>query len=98
MEGLLLRYGISARIIPAESREAGLWAVPFILEEKRVPRVGANKIQEVTLNLTLLGPYLAKLSRAGFKALEIRLEVMVEPRLDQKVPIQILQGILPLKP
>lgn len=80
-EGILLRYSMTARVMPvASDKPEGTWAVPFMVDEKRVPKVGPNKTQDVFLTTSpALELYFAKLSRAGWWADRVKLQVMIEP-------------------
>lgn len=80
-EGILLRYSMTGRLalIAGETLE-GAWGVPFTADEKRVPKVGPNKTQEVYLATSpALELYLAKLARAGWWSDRVKLQVMIEP-------------------
>ena len=94
VEGILLRYCFSARLVPREGRSAGVWAVPFMIDEKRVPKLGAAKAQDVTLVPSLLASYLERLARTGFIPDRLRLQVMLEPRAGESTPLQNLESDL----
>lgn len=87
VEGILLRYAVSARLISLNAAGGeGSWAVPFLVEERRVPKIGPNKILEVPLMTSpQLEQYLRRVSRQGFRADRLRLQSMVEPHPDQDV-------------
>lgn len=80
-EGILLRYSMTGRVSPAAGEAvSGEWAVPFMVDEKRVPKVGPNKTQDVYLTTSpALNLYLARIARAGWWPDRVRLQVMVEP-------------------
>ena len=80
-EGILLRYSMTARIQPASGdKPEGVWAIPFMVDEKRVPKVGPNNLLEVFLTTSpSLELYLNKLSRAGWWPDRVKIQVMVEP-------------------
>lgn len=80
-EGILVRYSMTARIMPAEGgKTEGSWAIPFVVDEKRVPKVGPNKTQDVYLTTSpALELYFNKLSRAGWWPDRVKLQVMIEP-------------------
>ncbi len=80
-EGVLLRYSMIGRLLPlAGEAPEGAWGVPFLVDEKRVPKVGPNKTLDVFLTTSpALELYLAKLSRAGWWADRVKLQVMIEP-------------------
>lgn len=98
VEGILLRYSVSARLAPKEKSSEAVWAVPFMLEERRVPKVGPNKVQEIPLDPHMLAAHLLKVDRAGYTAEEIKLQVMLVPRIGETSPLQILESSLRLKP
>ncbi len=80
-EGILLRYSMTGRLRPAGAgAPEGAWGVPFMVGEKRVPKVGANKIQDVYLTTSpALELYLNKLARAGWWPDILKLQAMIEP-------------------
>ncbi|MFA6315802.1 MAG: hypothetical protein WC943_00125 [Elusimicrobiota bacterium] len=98
-EGILLRYSVAARLspasAPAEAGEKTAWAVPFIVEEKRVPRIGAQQTIEASLDpTTILRLYAARVRRAGYRILGLRLQVMVEPHRGEQRDIQTLESVV----
>ena len=80
-EGILLRYSMTARIQPVTGgKPEGVWAIPFMVDERRVPQVGPNKTLDVFLTTSpALELYFIKLSRAGWWLDQVKLQVMVEP-------------------
>lgn len=88
-EGVLLRYTVAARLVPDRNAPAEAeWALPFLVDERRVPKVGPNQIQEVSLSLSpLLDNYLKRLARQKFRANALKLSVMIEPGNGQGVKI-----------
>ncbi|MBI5622499.1 MAG: hypothetical protein HY924_01835 [Elusimicrobia bacterium] len=96
-EGVLLRYALSARLAAvgadAEAVARAPWVVPFVVEEKRVPRIGPHQTIEASLDpTTLLRLYAARMRKAGYRILELRLQVMVEPHRGVKEEIQTLES------
>ena len=97
IEGVLLRYSITARLASDNGNGKSAWAIPFMIEQKRVPRVGANERKVIILDPTaLLRLYMKKVNRWGMKPDRLKIEVMVEPRPGEKAPIRILESILPV--
>jgi len=79
-EGLLIRYSMTARVAPSTGAE-GVWAVPFVVEERRVPKVGANQMIEVPLETgAALELYTRRVARAGWWPDRVKIQVMIEPR------------------
>jgi hypothetical protein len=97
-DGLLLRYSLTARLAPAEgSPPDGSWAVPFIVDEKRVPKIGAGKMVEVPLDASpALDLYLHRLSRSGWWPDRIRIQVMLEPHAGIK-SLQVVEDVLEVR-
>ncbi len=95
-EGLLLKYVVSAKIARLDENDAeASWSLPFTIEQKRVPRIGANEYLETALDPTALTEvYLKKVYREGYWPRELKLQVMLEPRRDVKGPLQILEKTL----
>jgi hypothetical protein len=80
-EAILLRYSLSARLAPSQGGAEGVWTLPFVLQERRVPKVQGNELQvPITLNRALFDAYFKRMLRAGFWPDSLRMQVMVEPR------------------
>lgn len=81
-EGLLIRYSMTARVSPiAGAPAAGAWAIPFVVDEKRVPVVAPDSMIDVVLETgTALRLYVRRLARAGWWPDQVKLQVMLEPR------------------
>lgn len=94
-EGILIRYGMTGRLKPAAGEAAdGSWGVPFSVDERRVPKVGPNKIQDVFLTLSPgLDLYLNKLARAGWWPDRVKLEAMIEPH-QGATAVQSVESVL----
>ena len=94
-EGLLLRYSLTARVLPGVGgAAAGSWAVPFIVDEKRVPKVGAEKTIDVPLDSgAALDLYLRRVARAGWRTDGLKIQVMLEPHLGSRT-LQIVEDVL----
>lgn len=94
-EGVLIRYSMTGRLktVGGEAPE-GSWGVPFAVDEKRVPKVGANKIQDVFLTTSpALELYLNKLGRAGWWADRLKIQAMIEPH-QGAAAVQSLESVL----
>ncbi|MDP3542857.1 MAG: hypothetical protein Q8T11_10380 [Elusimicrobiota bacterium] len=94
-EGILIRYSMTGRVKPAAGEAAeGSWGVPFAVDEKRVPKVGANKILDVFLTTSPgLELYLNKLGRYGWWADRVKIQAMIEPH-QGAASIQSLEAVL----
>lgn len=94
-EGILLRYSMTARVLPVSGdKTEGTWAIPFMVDEKRVPRVGPNKTVDVFLVTSpALELYFAKVARAGWWPDRVKLQVMVEPHVGA-TELQSLESVL----
>lgn len=79
-EGLLLRYALVARVVPEGGAPEGTWAVPFTVDEKRVPKVGPGKMLEVPLDAApAVELYLRRVARSGWSPDRLKIQVMLEP-------------------
>lgn len=80
VEGVLIRFSMTARVSPGGAAAAGTWAIPFAVDEKRVPFVAPGKTVEVVLDSSpALDLYLRRLARAGWWPDRLRMQVMLEP-------------------
>ncbi|MDE2039096.1 MAG: hypothetical protein KGO96_00615 [Elusimicrobia bacterium] len=98
VEGLLLRYAVEAKVerlvAPGSSP---VWALPYLLDEKRVPLAPANQVFEATVDPTSLTKrYLQALRREGYWPVELRIRFMLKPRLDDQEPLRIVEAALPI--
>jgi len=95
-EGLLLRYSMTARVAPAAGAE-GSWAIPFVVEERRVPKVGPNQMIEVPLETgAALELYMRRLARAGWWPDRVKLQVMLEPH-PGSAALQIVEDVVEIQ-
>jgi len=93
-EGILLRYSMTGRVSPIGGADEGTWAVPFAVDERRVPKVGPNKTLDVFLTTSpALELYLTKLARAGWWPDRVKLQVMSEPHRGE-ASVQTLESVL----
>lgn len=98
MEAVLLRYAISAKLAPLDKGKDAVWALPFMLGDRRIPKVRANDRSEVPLDPSVdVGLYLKNVYREGFWPEELKIEVMVGPRRSAKNGLRILESTLPIK-
>jgi len=97
-EAVLLRYSMTARVAPTQGTDTeGTWAIPFSVDEKHIPLVGANKTVDVALDAgAALELYLRRLSRAGWWPDRLKMQVMLEPRVGASA-IQIGEDVLELR-
>jgi hypothetical protein len=90
-EGLLVRYSVTARLVApgAAAGAAGEWAVPFLVDERRVAKIPPNKVLEVPLQLSpVLDIYLKRMTREGFRVDRLKLSAMLEPQKAQAVVVK----------
>jgi hypothetical protein len=98
-EGLLLRYSMTARLQPSggASPADGTWAIPFSIDERRVPKIDAGKMVEVPLQAgTDLTIYLRRLARSGWWPDRVRIQVMLDPRPGSS-SIQTVEDVLEIR-
>lgn len=95
---VLLRYAVDARLRQIGTTADGVWTVPFLTDEKRVPRVRAGETLNVplALNRVALGAYLRKMYNAGFWPDAFRVRVMVEPRPGESLERRVREATLPV--
>ena len=94
-EGLLIRYSMTARVSPTAAE--GSWAIPFVVEERRVPMVGPNQVIEVPLETgAALELYMRRLARAGWWPDRVKLQVMLEPHTGSTT-LQNVEDVIEIK-
>ena len=101
-DGILLMYCLTARLAPLNVQEQGVWAVPFVIEEKRVPKIGPNQKLDVFLDPSRsvdapLNHYLQRTQRAGFWPDQLKLQVMLQPRQGAVTVVRTLKLVLTIK-
>lgn len=98
VEGILVRYAVSARLAPLRDAAAeAVWAVPCLIDERRVPKIGPNQVLEVPLTLTpSLENYLKRVARQGFRANALKASAMIETHADGAVRVQ--EAVLEILP
>jgi hypothetical protein len=96
--GVLLHYAVTAKIAPikGDRLHTGIWVVPFLLEEGRVPEIRPGQEKNFMIRNLNLEPYLRKLAREGYWAVSLRLQVMAEPRSGEELTRKILEAELPV--
>lgn len=101
VEGVLIRYSLEAKIAPIGHPDQAAWAVPFLVDEKRVPKVNANSHVETTLLVgdsdAQIDIYLKNAAFEGYSVQTLRLRAMISPRRGQAAPIQVLESELPIQ-
>jgi hypothetical protein len=99
-EAMLMRYAVAVRLvkIQGESKKEAVWSIPFILEDKRIPKIRAQetRIIPIYLNRVVLQSYLKRVHRAGFWPEALRIHVVLEPRAGETFKDRILESILPI--
>ena len=99
-EGVVLRYALSAEIVSIKKLGSkGEWVLPFWVDRRRVPFLKSNQILEIQINPTdemRLATSLREMYRAGFWPDAIKIEIMVEPRVDEEMSHKISEKILPV--
>ncbi|MDE2141027.1 MAG: hypothetical protein KGJ84_01275 [Elusimicrobia bacterium] len=96
-EGLLIRSSMTARVAPSSGNAEGSWAIPFDVEERRVPKIGANQVVEIPLETgAAMEIYLRRIARAGWWPDLVKLQVMLEPR-SSEAALQTVEDSLEIK-
>ncbi len=91
VEGLVLRYAVSLRLLKAgDSPDKAFWSVPFYVEEVRVSKIAPGAERQAKVLRLELAEQLRKLRGTGFEPQALRLEVMLCPRLGDE-PASILR-------
>lgn len=91
VEGILLRYVVSARLITARAGVAAeaAWALPFSVDERRVPKIGPNQVLEVPLTVSpALDDYLKRIKRQGMRANGLKVQVQIDTHAEGAVTIK----------
>ncbi|MDD5655723.1 MAG: hypothetical protein PHF00_00515 [Elusimicrobia bacterium] len=99
VDGVLLRYAISAELAPLDGAREGAWAVPYMVDARRVPKIGPNKILDVPVDPSRslevpLAAYLQRVYRSGFWPRRLRVQVMLSPHRGQVDEIRTHESVL----
>lgn len=96
--GVVIRFSISARVKRVGTEGEGTWSVPFLLEERHVPRVAAGRGVKVTLpvNRVALVGHLKKLRAAGFWPDALRIDALVEPKRGEDLAGRLVSRTIPV--
>ncbi|MDE2314470.1 MAG: hypothetical protein KGL04_09915, partial [Elusimicrobia bacterium] len=97
-EGILIRYDFALQIAPRANPTKAAWAVPFMMDEWRIPRLLPGQSKAVPLDPEILRQTLSRLKAAGFEAERLRFEAMLEPRAGDDRPLQTVSGEIGFKP
>ena len=99
-EGVLLRYTVQARLITDKPGAAGeaQWALPFLIDERRVPKVDPNSVLDVPLSLSpKLDIYIKKVKRQGMRVNMLKLQAMLEPHAADGA-VKVVETLLEVVP
>ncbi len=97
-EGILIRYDFALQIAPRADRKKAAWAVPFMMDEWRIPRLLPGESKAVPLDPEILRQTLSRLKAAGFEAERLRFHAMLAPRPGDDRPLQTVSGEIGFKP
>ncbi|MHB2025563.1 MAG: hypothetical protein ACYCPQ_02815 [Elusimicrobiota bacterium] len=97
-EGILIRYDLALKIAPKGREHVAVWAVPFVMDERRVPLLRPGQSKAVPLDPEILSQSLERLGARGFVATELRFEAMLEPRPGERRPLEKISGDIRLIP
>lgn len=97
VEGVLLQYALTAELAPEDTAGAKpQWAIPFALDERRVPKIGPNEYLDVSVDPTqALTIYLRRVHREGYWPTQLKIQVMLTPRKGAGV-MQVVDSTLPV--
>ncbi len=95
---VLLRYSITPRLRRIGESEEGLWMVPFVVEERRIPNLKGGQAKEIPLylNRVAFSAYLKRMYRAGYWPDAFRVEVMIEPKPGETFTKRLERSVLPI--
>lgn len=97
VEGILIRYVVSARLVAGQGGAEGAWALPFSVDERRVPKIGSNKLLDVPLTVSpALEDYLKRIKRQGFRADALKVQAQIDTHADGAVVIK--EAVLAVEP
>lgn len=97
LEGVVLRYAAYAKLKRKDGSGEAVWVVPFRVEERRIPRLANGKKRQVPIDTIRLDQYLAGLRLGEYWPVELKLQVMVEPRKGLPLEKSILESLVPIR-
>jgi len=96
-EGLVLRYAIRLQIAKENSADSkAVWEVPYIAEEFRVPVVKAGITKDAKISVKL-HEQINRLKGTGFIPVNVKIEIMLTPRLGVQDEARIAESVLPIR-
>lgn len=98
VSGLVLRYAVSAKLAPLKGpAEMSVWTVPFWMEERRIPRLGRDRLKEIRLHKLKMLPFLERMRKSGYWPRAVKIQVMLEPKKGQSLKHKIMESVLPIR-
>ena len=96
VDGVVVRFALSAKIAPAAGGEA-VWAIPFELGERRIPKLKSSEIRAVPVEPVHLENYLKRLRSQGFWPEAFKVQVMVDPKAGDNMASNVVEYTVPVK-
>jgi hypothetical protein len=95
-EGAVLRCAFSMRLVKAGVGGEGAWAVPFMVEERRIAKVKSASSVDVKVYGIDMKPYLARLKGTGIWPDAVKVQLMVEPRQGDDLDKLFYESVVPV--
>lgn len=93
--GIVLRVAVSARVVKTGAdASTGVWSVPFWLDERRVAELKPGAIKNVAIPNIEVQTYLKRFADTGFWVDALKIQLAVEPRAGEELPLPISEASL----
>ncbi|MDD4004918.1 MAG: hypothetical protein PHW69_06910 [Elusimicrobiaceae bacterium] len=92
----IIRCAFYFRLIKlSDPAKPGVWAVPFMTEERRVSKIKPGRMNEIKIQHVDIRPFLSRLRESGYWPDAVKVECMVDPRPGDE--IAVAESVIPVK-
>ncbi len=95
IEGSVIRCAVSMHLAPVDQPGTqGVWAVPFWVEQRRVPKIKPAQALDVAIPHIDLQGNLKRLRGTGFWPDAFKVQIMAEPRLGDNLEKSVVESVI----
>ncbi len=94
-EASIVRCAFSFRLIKlSDPAKPGVWAVPFMTEERRISKIKPGMAFEIKIRNVDIKPFLSRLRASGYWPDAVKVQLMVEPRPGDE--LTVTEAVIPV--